>query len=181
MKRVIFGCLLLATPSIATAQTAEEQIAEAVLAAPESLRDAATVITRDAQGRPSIIRQGTNALVCEPDDPQPGFRVDCYHESFQGVVDLIKRRLAEGTGVFDGGPSLAEISQGATTYSLEGQTRDQAIPRLSIKIPYATADSTGLPTDERLDGPWLMWPGTRDAHVMFSGLPAGVPLEYPFK
>ena len=183
MKRLILGCLLLATPSVATAQSVDEQIAEAVLAAPESLRDAATVIIRDAQGRPSIIRQGTNALVCEPDGPQtPGFLVQCFHESLQGVTDFINTQQAAGAAPFSGSPPVNETSPGSMRYALIGPTRDQAVPHINIYLPYATSESTGLPTDEQLDGsPWLMWPGTPDAHFMFEGRPPGAPLEYPFK
>jgi hypothetical protein len=177
----------LAAPGIATAQSVDEQIAAAVLAAPESLRDAATVITRDAHGHPSVIRQGTNALVCEPDGPPPEFMVQCFHESLQGFSDLITSRGAAGT-LFDGAFSeaeqaqLSEISQGAIRYALSGPTQDQAVRYRTIMMPYATTASTGLPTDELIDGsPWLMWPGTPAAHYMFAGRPPGAPLEYPFQ
>ena len=190
MKRVILGYVLLATTSIVTAQTTDEQIAEAVLAAPESLRDAATVITRDAHGHPSVIRQGTNSLVCEPDGPLPGFMVQCFHESLQGYSDLISSRVAAGTDVFDGALALSEAEQaqlaearpGAIRYGLSSPTRDQAVRHRTIMMPYATTASTGLPTDELIDGsPWLMWPGTPLAHYMFSSRPPEAPLEYPFQ
>ena len=109
--------------------------------------------------------------------------MECYHESFQGVMDWTYTRLAEGVRSFvemfaDGGP-VVEISPGAMQYALVGPSRDQAVQRMSIKLPYATAGSTGLPTAERLDGPWLMWAGTAAAHVMFGARPPGVPTEYP--
>lgn len=183
MQRVIFGCVLLMTPCVVTTQSVDELIAEAVLAAPEPLRDGATVVIRDDRGRPSIIRQGTNALVCEPDGPGTGFGVECYHRSFQGVMDWTYKRLAEGARSFaemfvTGGPE-GEINPGAMQYALVGPSRAQAVQQMSIKLPYATADSTGLPTEERLDGPWLMWAGTAAAHVMFGAKPPGVPAEYP--
>ena len=175
MRRVAFGCILLTLPGVATAQTVEEQIAEAVLAAPESLRDGATVIVRNARRRPSIIRQGTNALVCEPDGPGPGFGVECYHKSFQDVMDWTNERLAAGARSFadmfiDGGP-MVEVSPGAMQYALVGPTREEAVREMSIHLPYATAGSTGLPTEERVNGPWLMWGGTRAAHIMFGERP----------
>ena len=37
----------------------------------------------------------------------------------------------------------------------------------------------GLPSEARLDGPWLMWAGTSAAHIMFGEIPPGVPEEYP--
>ena len=71
--------LLGLLPSTPMAQTVTEQIAEAVLAAPEPLRDGARVIVRDDEGRPTILRAGTNSLVCEPDGPQPGFGLSLIH------------------------------------------------------------------------------------------------------
>ena len=119
--------VLMVLPHVVAAQTVEEQIAEAVLAAPESLRDGATVIVRDNQGIPTIIRNGTNELVCEPDRPGGGFAVECYHSSFQDVMDWMTQRLAEGARSFpelfaSGGPD-AEVSPGAMQYALVGPTR----------------------------------------------------------
>ena len=183
MRGVILSCMLVIMPCVAAAQSTEDQIAEALLAAPESLRAGATVIARDTQGRPNIIRPGTTELVCETDGPQPGFGVECYHTSFQGVMDWMSQRLAEGartfTEMFAGGGPEVEISPGAMHYALVGPTRDEAISLMSINLPHATAESTGLPTEERLDGPWLMWAGTSAAHIMFSERPRGVPAKYP--
>ena len=175
--------VLMVLPPLAGAQTVEEQITEAVLAAPESLRDGATVIVRDNQGIPTIIRNGTNELVCEPDRPGGGFAVECYHSSFQDVMDWMTQRLAEGARSFpelfaSGGPE-AEVSPGAMQYALVGPTRQDAVLRVSINLPHATAESTGLPTEEQLEGPWLMWGGTEAAHIMFGEIPPGIPAEYP--
>ena len=175
--------LLGLLPVTPMAQTVTDQIAEATLAAPEPLRDGARVIVRDAEGRPTILRAGTNSLVCEPDGPQPGFGVECYHRSFQPVMDWTYRRLAEGARTYreayaDGGPE-ADINAGAMQYALIGSTEEDAVATMSIKLPYATADSTGLPTEERSTGPWLMWAGTAAAHIMFAIKPPGVPDEYP--
>ena len=175
--------LVLAWPGLAPAQTVEEQIAQALLPAPDSLKDGATVIVRDDRGRPRVIREGTNSLVCEPDGPRPGFAVECYHESFQGVMDWTAERLLESPRTFaemfvDGGPE-AEVSPGAMQYAFVGPTRDEASFSMSIHLPHATAESTGLPTEERFDGPWLMWGGTSAAHIMFGPRPPGIPSEYP--
>ena len=61
----VVGAALMVPWSL-TAQSVDEQIAEAVLPAPESLKAGATIIIRDAQGEPRVIRRGTNSLVCEP-------------------------------------------------------------------------------------------------------------------
>ena len=183
MTILIIAAALLVMPAAAAAQSVEEQVAQAVLAAPEPLRAGATVIVRGADGLPSVIRQGTNELVCEPDGPARGFAVACYHTSFQDVMDWMRRRLAEGarsfTELFAGGGPDAEVSTGAMQYALVGPTREEAELHISINLPYATGASTGLPTEERLEGPWLMWAGTSAAHVMFGEIPPGIPTEYP--
>ncbi len=184
-RSLVFSLLLAATPGLAAAQVGDraELIAEAVLAAPEALRAGATVILRDAQGVPTIIRNGTNELVCEPDRPSRGFAVECYHSSFQDVMDWMTRGLAEGARSFaelfaSGGPD-ADVNPGAMQYALVGPTREEAVLHVSINLPHATGESTGLPTEERLDGPWLMWAGTSAAHVMFGAIPPGIPERYP--
>ena len=178
----VVGAALMVPWSMA-AQSVEEQVAEAVLPAPESLKAGATIIVRDAQGEPRVIRRGTNSLVCEPDGPRPGFAVECYHVSFQGVMDWTAQRLIENPRTFaemfvDGGPDVA-VSPGAMQYAFVGPTRDQASFSMSIHVPHATADSTGLPTQEQFDSPWLMWGGTSAAHIMFGPIPPGLPFEYP--
>ena len=185
MRRLIIVATLLALPCAAAAQSVEEQIAEAVLAAPEPLRADATVIVRGDDGAPNVIRQGANELVCEADGPAPGFAVECYHHSFQDVMDWMRRRMAEGarsfTELFIGGGPDAEVSVGAMQYALVGPTREEAELHISINLPHATGASTGLPTEERLEGPWLMWAGSSAAHVMFGEIPPGIPAEYPGK
>lgn len=183
MRGWVIGAALLAAPAAAAAQSIDEQIAEAVLAAPESLRASATVIVRDDTGAPRVIRQGTNELVCEPDRPSAGFAVECYHTSFQDVMDWMARGISAGARSFAelfaaGGPD-AEVSPGAMQYALAGPTREAAELHISINLPHATAASTGLPTEERPEGPWLMWGGTSAAHVMFGEIPPGIPAEYP--
>lgn len=180
-------CVVFLMPerNIVLGQSNSTQIAEAVLAAPEILRSGATVITRDDKGVPRILRQGSNDLICEPDGPGRGFVVECYHKSFQAVMDWTYRRMSEGAQNFqdmfvDGGPE-ADVSPGAIHYALVGRSRDEAELRLSISLPFATAESTALPVTEQLNGPWLMWAGTSAAHVMFGEIPPGVPAKYPGK
>jgi hypothetical protein len=40
---------------------------------------------------------------------------------------------------------------------------------MTIALPGATAQSTGIPDKRREDGVWLMNPGTTTAHVMTPG------------
>src|ERR1039457_5477946 len=58
--------------------SAADQIAQAVSAAPESLRAGATVVNYDAKGDPVVLRQGTNGVVCTPDQGGTSYSVNCY-------------------------------------------------------------------------------------------------------
>ena len=37
-----------------------------------------------------------------------------------------------------------------------------------VYVPGATTENTGLSTIPQKDGPWLMFPGTPKAHIMFT-------------
>ena len=69
---------------------------------------------------------------------------------------------------------LAMPTQPAALYSLTGGSYDAAAnaapgarPLYVIYIPGATAESTGIPTQPAQGTPWLMFPGTPKAHIMF--------------
>jgi hypothetical protein len=61
----------------------------------------------------------------------------------------------------------------ASLYTLTGGTFDPKTGTVTgarelyvVYIPYATTATTGLP-DKPVAGPWLMFPGTPKAHIMF--------------
>ena len=91
--------MVIGTPSLKpeTPPPAGDKVAEAVLAAPKALRAGATVVEYDAEGECHVLRQGTNTLICEPDRPDEGFSVFCYHES--RVPENNFQRKAAATGL----------------------------------------------------------------------------------
>lgn len=179
-----FVLLFVLLPSSLQAQSvpdAETQIKAAVQAAPESMRDAATVRGYTEEGTVTTLREGSGTLVCLADDPtDDGFHVACYHEAMapfmrrgrelrrQGVTAVDSVRQAE----IENG-SLSYPDQPTTLYNLSG-TYDPASNEVGdasrlhvVYVPYATAESTGLPTRPE-GGPWLMEPGQPWAHIMIS-------------
>lgn len=179
-----FVLLFVLLPSSLQAQSvpdAETQIKAAVQAAPESMRDAATVRGYTEEGTVTTLREGSGTLVCLADDPtDDGFHVACYHEAMapfmrrgrelrrQGVTAVDSVRQAE----IENG-SLSYPDQPTTLYNLSG-TYDPASNEVGdasrlhvVYVPYATAESTGLPTRPG-GGPWLMEPGQPWAHIMIS-------------
>jgi len=165
----------------------EYQIGAAVMAAPEGKRAEATVLGFDANGKIVTLRKGTNNLVCLADDPnKKGFGVACYHKDLEPFMARGRQLRAEGKGakVFEirekeAKEGTLKMPSKATTlhllfgsagkYDLQTNTVTGAIYRYVVYIPFATAESTGLPTRPTVQGgPWIMNPGTHKAHIMIS-------------
>lgn len=194
MKRHFLYAFLLVTPSLLVAQTAipsaDIQIKSAVLAAPEEQRDGAMVYGYSPSGDFVVLRKGTNNVICLADDPQQkGFSVACYQKDLDPFMARGRELKKEGKSykeVFD--IREAEVKSGqlkipqgavlfvyygpdevfdATTGSVTGATL-----RSVVYIPYATAESTGLPLKPPAPGmPWIMDPGTHRAHIMINPPP----------
>ena len=183
----LVAALALATPAAAqTAANPDPQVAAALQAAPEDKRTGATVLGYDAAGRLTTLRTGTNELVCLADDPRvEGISVACYHKDLepfmargreltaQGVTDDKVRDQTRFKEV-DGGtlrmpkePRMLFVTTGKAFDAATGQIAE-ASTRWVIYIPYATAETTGMPTRPAAGVPWLMDPGTAGAHVMIS-------------
>ena len=165
---------------------AEQQIAAAVLAAPETMRAGATVLGYAPDGRLKKLRQGRGELVCLASDPKAEeFHVACYHRALEPFMARGRSLRAHGvTGDRVDSVRFAEARAGklrlprhpAMLYSLTGPrdsfdpttgTAPKAKPLFVVYIPYATAASTGLSAAPVEGGPWIMHPGTPKAHVMF--------------
>lgn len=58
---------------------------------------------------------------------------------------------------------------GSIWYHLAGMDKDSARPHMTIAIPGATAQSTGLPDKRVNNGIWVMNAGTTTAHIMVPG------------
>ena len=164
----------------------EQQIAAAVLAAPETMRAGATILGYAPDGRLKRLRQGSGDLVCLAGNPKAEkFHVACYHRSLEPFMARGRALRARGvTGDRVDSLRFAEARAGklrlprhpALLYSLTGPpdsfdqstgTAPKAQPLFVVYIPYATAASTGLSAAPLEGGPWIMHPGTPKAHIMF--------------
>jgi hypothetical protein len=161
------------------------QIAMAVLAAPEDRRASATVISYNADGTLDTLREGSNDLVCLADDPAAkGVSVACYHRDLepymargrelrgQGVPDKLLgptrwKEVDAGTLKMPREPRMLYVLTGSAFDAATGTIAD-AYERWVLYVPFATAESTGLPTSARPGAPWLMDAGTAGAHVMIT-------------
>lgn len=190
-KSFVFISLLVLLVQIVTAQNApskEIQLAGALLAAPEEDRAKATVKGYDQSGSLVLLKQGTNKLICLADNPnQEGFNTACYHEDLEpfmargrelkalgkdrGQVFQIREEEAKAGKLKmpDHGSTLHILSGSDGKYNASTGKVDNATLRYVVYIPWATAESTGLPIRPLVPGgPWIMDPGTHRAHIMIS-------------
>lgn len=189
MKKLL---LALALPGVALAQTpvpsAEMQIKVAIMAAPADKRDGATVLGYNEKNEFVQLRKGTNEMICLADDPaQKGLSVSCYHRDLEPFMkrgrelkqqgkkpdEILKIREEE---VKTGKWSMPKQPTTLFVYSAKdenfnaatGEVKDGYL-RYVVYIPYATAESTGLPLKPESPGmPWIMDPGTHRAHIMIN-------------
>ena len=179
-------CITIAQASAQAIPSADVQIKTALLAAAEESREKAMVYGYSPKGEFIVLRKGENELVCLADDPaQPGLNVSCYHKSLEPFMTRGRELKKEGKS-FDDIFTIreAEVKSGklqmnkqpanlvvysapADKYNAEtGEVKD-GYSRSVVYIPYATAESTGLPAKPTTPGmPWIMNPGTHRAHIM---------------
>ena len=169
-------------PATAPAQTAEELVAEAIIPLPDHQKDDATVVRYEADGRRTVLRQGSNAMVCEPDAPAPGVRVWCYDESFVPRMNEVAKLRARGERnalvVVDAAHAAGTVpnaNMGSLMRFWSGPDRQHARRMTIIWVPGATGDSTGLPIEPSAGRAWLMCPAGPRAHIMVGATPYGIP------
>jgi len=163
-------------------------ISTALMAAPEASREACTVIGYNMAGEFVTLREGSNEFICLADDPnRKGFNAACYHKELEPFMARGRELRAEGkTGpeIFDireEEVKSGQLSMGTpgttlhiyygenTTYDPESGKVAGAKHRYVVYLPFATAESTGLPENPQASNhPWIMNPGTHRAHIMIT-------------
>ena len=162
----------------------EWQIRTAVLACPEEFREQSTVLGYQESGLLGVLRSGTNNMICLADNPKTdGFSVSSYHSDLEPFMKRGRELKEEGLNfksIFDIRESEAtsgslKMPSSTTLYVLDGNINEQTKEientylRYVIYIPFATPESTGLPTKPSIPSePWIMDPGTHRAHIMIS-------------
>jgi len=151
----------------------------ALIAAPASLKDQATVIKWKKDFTYDTLRKGTNRLVCYDRSGFPlqqPFSVQCT--SLGNLEREAQNLKAEASG--DRPKSEAMLTEmeksgarakpefGSMWYAVAGPDREHARPEshITIAVPFATSQTTGLPSNGRQGGAWIMNEGTMKAHIM---------------
>jgi hypothetical protein len=156
------------------------KIARAMSAAPPSISRSATIMALGADGKIQQLRAGTNGWMCMLD---PAGSPMCLDKEWQGWLDAwVNKKDPQVKTV-----GVAYMLKGDTGASntipfAEKQTADNqwvvAGPHLMLLTP-DTAQLDTMPTDPNNGGPWVMWKGTKFAHIMVPTAP--MPKTPPMK
>lgn len=180
--------ILFGTSAFGQKLSKADQIASAIQAAPSEMRDGATVLGFDENGALTTLKDGSNDLICLADDPnRSGFNAACYHKDLDPFMARGRALRAEGKNpdeIFkmreeEAKSGKLQMPEKATTlhilsgkdgkYNSSTGEVDGASYRYVVYIPFATSQTTGLPTRPTAPGhPWIMDPGTHRAHIMIT-------------
>ena len=156
----------------------QADVDKALLAAPANLQGQATVIKWKADFTYDTLRKGTNRLVCydrSGQPAQPAFSIECTSiGNMERVAQNMKLEAAgdKRQALFDAAEkdgTRVKQEYGSIFYNLSGPDRERARAHMTVAVPGATTQSTGLPDSGKQGGAWIMNAGTTTAHIMIPG------------
>ncbi|HTS77570.1 MAG TPA: hypothetical protein VMG40_15260 [Bryobacteraceae bacterium] len=176
--RIALTALLFSTWGFA--QSAGDPIERALAAAPRQLREGATVIKWHSDFTYETLKKGTSRLVCYDRSDQAGrqpFASQCtsignlarvaQNRKFEAIADRKARQQAIDEAEANG--TRVKPEYGSVWYMLNGPDQEHAHTHITIAVPGATTQSTGLPDNPKQGGVWIMNAGTTTAHIMTPG------------
>ena len=186
MKQMtVIPFLILAVSASLQAQSVEEEIARAVMAAPPALTAEAGVVRLADDGSHEVLRESSNGLVCYDRSNEPGrdFSTQCTNvgnllrAGQNHKVRMSSANAEEANAMFasqenDGSRESPEF--GSVWYTLNGTDQESAssnAAHITIAVPFSTTDTLGLPSEGSYSqsGSWIMEAGTSAAHIMIPG------------
>ncbi|CAN5896254.1 hypothetical protein BH11GEM2_BH11GEM2_07810 [soil metagenome] len=161
------------------------QVAAAVTPLPEELKAGAAVLGYETAGKLVTLRAAKNDMIClAPDPAVKSFHSACYHKAMEPFMLRGRELRASGVkGAQVDTVRFAEVKKGSLKmpaqpsmlYQIFGGTFDEASGKVTggsalyiTYMPFATTASTGLTSKPSDKSPWLMFPGTPKAHIMFT-------------
>lgn len=155
-------------PAPAASQTPLENLAST---APRAVVDAATIMNppKTEGGQPTQVRAGTNGWTCVA--ASPTFDAMCADRNFTSLLTALMAK--KDPQVKDVGFAYMlhgdSIGGSNTDPFATGPTADnhwtKAPPHVMVVFPSSKA-LDAFPTDPANGGPWVMWKGTKYAHLM---------------
>jgi hypothetical protein len=190
MKRIVTIALgLLMATAAGSAQQAgappstsqDPAIEKALMPAPRQMKEGATVIKWKADGTYDTLKKGTNRLVCYDRSGEPGqqpFSVQCtsianldrvkQNLKFEAIADKTARQAAIDAAEKDGTRAKPEF--GSVWLTMNAPDKEHATRvHTTVAVPGATAQSMGVPDNNKQGGIWIMNAGTSTAHLMIPG------------
>lgn len=177
---VLFVLGMIAIATVTLAQAPDDAINTALQALPPNLRADATVIKWKPDFTYETLRKGTNGLVCYDRSGRPEQQPISIECTSVGNLDREAQNLkAEALGdkaktqamldEMEKEGTRAKPEYGSVWYHYMGADKDHARMHMTIALPGATTQSTGLTDKRSQTGVWLMNPGTTTAHLMTPG------------
>lgn len=180
----LFLLFLTAVGAAQDIPSKEWQVKTALMAVPSDFREGAKVYGYDLEGNFVTLKEGTNDYIALADTPgDDKFSTAAYHKSldeFMARGRQLRKEGKDGNQIFD--IREKEVREGRLTMpdkatlcvftgTINETTKEVENPylRYVFYIPFATGESTGLPTTPTPPGhAWLMNPGTHRAHIMIT-------------
>jgi hypothetical protein len=177
---ILLALGLLAFSGVARAQA--DPVATALLGLPANLRADAGVVKWKPDFTYDTLKESKNGLVCYDRSGFPGqqpFSVECT--SSGNLPRAAQNLKAEKEGAGDRAKSEAILNAqekdgtrikpeyGSIWYHFAGPDQEHARAHMTIAVPGATAQSTGLPDKRTNNTIWVMNAGTSTAHIMIPG------------
>jgi hypothetical protein len=134
----------------------EVQMARAIAAGPKEITDQARIMGTDAKGNRIVLREGNNDFICQPGKPQfVAQPASCYTVNSK--------------------PRITYMLAGATQRSISDPDDKTSAPlavgpHWMIMMPF-DPKATGLPVTYSDTGAYIMWAGSRSAHLHIMGRP----------
>jgi hypothetical protein len=168
-------CLAALCPSTTFSQTTAAKIASAMSAGPAAITKDATIVDwPDATGKQAVLRQGTNNWTCLPSQPQSKAIINnsiCMDQNFLAMIgSMMQGKAPEGKGIGYSYMLSNETHEANTnpTDTMETATNEWHHVGSHVMIYYPDkAMLAGIPVHPSMTGPYVMWPNTPYAHVMW--------------
>ena len=152
------------------------KIARAMSAAPPSISKNATIMEMTADGKMKPLRDGTNGWLCVVESDGTPM---CLDKEFQAWADGWMNKTdpqVKGIGL----AYMLKGDKGASNtdpHAMKATADNHWVvsgPHVMVVLP-DTSQLDALPTDPWNGGPWVMWKGTKYAHIMMPPVPTAKP------
>ena len=175
----LLGCMITLVgvgqdkSSTASSQANQAKIARALSAAPPNIAKDARVVDHDSGGKETNLRDGTNGFTCFPGEPGvPGGQPFCANAAALQWENDHDQHKPKPTNTE---PGIEYMLAGGTDWSatdpyVSSGTPIKEPPHWMIMWPF-DPEITGLATQPKQSGTWIMWAGTPWSHLMINQRP----------